>query len=256
MKCAEAQTFVHVYVDGEFAGPKRQSYEQHLLVCAECLRASRLQARFKAAVRGHLGRKPVPEHLEARVRAPLGAEKPIPVRRWPWQIYPRLAPAAAAAIALLVIVVGFRGRTSAVMMQAQTTFAAALPLDIRDSNRTSIADWFRGRVDFSLQPPSLGDLATCQGGRLVNVRDRLAVYLAYQGRNGHRVGMIVFEGQGDDIDGERRRVLGGQDVYFATGRGVSTAAFRGRDGLYYVVTTDTDEDALSGYVNAVFEQRR
>ncbi|HEY0711072.1 MAG TPA: zf-HC2 domain-containing protein, partial [Polyangia bacterium] len=54
MRCAEADAFLHAYVDGELAGVDRDAYEQHLIDCDRCSRCSRLQARFKAAVRGHL----------------------------------------------------------------------------------------------------------------------------------------------------------------------------------------------------------
>ena len=54
----------------------------------------------------------------------------------------------------------------------------------------------------------------------------------------------------------RRRTLGDRDVYFGSGRGASTAAYRDRDGLVHVVTSDVDEDALSHLVEAaLYEQR-
>lgn len=255
MNCSEAGTFIHAYVDGELAGTDRNTYEKHLSDCSECQRSCRLQSRFKAAVRGHLSRRPVPARLDERIRLALDAAPAIR-RHWPWHSFPRLAPAAAAAGLLLVILLGARGRTSRVFAQALRTYNAAMPMDVSGSNCGLIADWFRGRVDFSLQPPSLGKLATCQGGRLVNVHDRLGAYLTYQASTGHRLGMMVFDAEDEPMGGSSRREMYGRDVHFVNQQGASAAAFRDRDGLYYIFTGDLDEDSLSGFLNAVFQQRQ
>ncbi len=254
MNCTEADKLTHAYIDAELAGVDRSAYEQHVLDCKNCFRASRLQARFKAAVRGYLSRRPVPAQFEDRIRASLNQGSPG-ARRWPWQEYPRLVPAMAVAAVLLLVVTVGRARNSPLLEQALRTYHAAMPMDVLDSDCASIGSWFRGRVDFALQPPSLGAQANCQGGRLVTVRDRMGAYLTYQTRTGHRIGVMVVDTDDEPRAGQHR-VLAGHDVYFSNGRGASTAAFQGRDGLTYVLTTsDPDQDTLSNYVNAVFEQR-
>lgn len=256
MKCAEAVTFMHSYVDGELASVDRESYERHMQDCPDCLRAWRLQARFKAAVRGHLFRRSVPAGLEEKILAALPATPPGG-RRWPWQAYPRFMPAAAAAVLLLTIMVTARGRTSAVLDQALRTFHASMPMDVANSDCSLIGSWFRGKLDFTVQPQTMGKLATCQGGRLVNVgRDRLGAYLWYQAPSGHRLGVMVLDADDEPIVAPRHRVLDGRDVYFMGGRGAWSAAYRGRDGLYYVVTADLDEDSLSGFLEAAFHGNR
>ena len=67
MRCGDATAFIHAYVDGELAGVDRDAYEQHLLECDQCSHSCRLQSRFKAAVRGHLNRREVPEGLRQRI---------------------------------------------------------------------------------------------------------------------------------------------------------------------------------------------
>ena len=64
------------------------------------------------------------------------------------------------------------------MQQAMRTFSAAMPMDVVDSSCALVADWFRGKVDFAVQPPPETVGARCEGGRLVNVRDRLAAYFS------------------------------------------------------------------------------
>jgi hypothetical protein len=66
---------------------------------------------------------------------------------------------------------------------------------------------------------------------------------------------MVFDGGDEDLAGPRRRVVSGREVFFERGRGATTAAFRDRDGLYYVVTADVNEDDLTDLVQAAFSER-
>jgi len=42
---------MYAFVDGELSGSDRTAYEAHLVSCDACARATRLQSRFKAALR-------------------------------------------------------------------------------------------------------------------------------------------------------------------------------------------------------------
>jgi anti-sigma factor RsiW len=252
MNCGEADSFLQAYVDGELAGVDRAELERHLVGCERCGRTAKLQARFKAAVRALLPRPPVPLSLRVRVKELLGAQEIAP-RRWPWLTYPRLVP-AAAALFLLVAVTGTVQRTrSLVVEQAQRSYQSELPMDIVGSDCGSIASWFRGRVDFPVHAPSLGREGICQGGRLVNVRERPAAYITYRVHDGHRVALLVFDPRDEAIEAPQRRVVNGREIYIGTGPGISTAAYRDR-GLGYVVTSDLDEDSLTRLVTASFNR--
>jgi len=251
MECAEADAFLHAYVDGELAGVDRTGYEQHLLACDQCSRSCRLQARFKAAVRGHLARRPTPEGLRRKIEGAI-ASAPPPPRRWRWQLYPRLVPAVLATSALAAIVMTSRDKPSAVLQQALRQFNAPMPMDVVGSSCASIAEWFRGKVDFTVRPPPESVGARCEGGRLLMVRDRLAAYLTLQALNGHKLGVIVFDGEDEELEAPLRRVVNGLDLRVLTGRGASSAGFRSWDGLNYVVTGDLDADSLTNWLTATF----
>jgi anti-sigma factor RsiW len=256
MRCGEADAFTHAYVDGELAGKERESYEQHLLECDACSRTCRLQARFKAAVRGHMPRLPVPVAFRMRLEQAIAASPAIR-RRFVWDQYPRLAPAAAAAT-ILVVILGAAARTRhppVVVEQALRSYHTAMPMDVVGSNCNSVVNWFRGKLDFAVPEPPRR-LGTCQGARLVNVRDRFGAYFLYQGPQGHRLTMMVFDGGDEDLDGPRRRMMSGREVYFEQGRGATSAAFRDRDGLYYVLTADVDEDVLGSMIQAALSERQ
>ncbi len=73
MKCAEAAAAVQAYVDGELTGVDREQIQRHIGACEACARTSLLQGRFKAAVRAHLPRPPVPGDFRRRLYASLEA---------------------------------------------------------------------------------------------------------------------------------------------------------------------------------------
>ena len=250
MTCADLTASFQAYVDRELAGVDREVVERHLVGCPTCARQVHLEGRFKAAVRAHLPRPEVPLALKLRVQEAL-SEKEIAPRRWPWLSYPRLVPAAAAFLLIVGITSTVRQTQSAVLEQSQRSYHAEMPMDITGSDCGSIASWFRGRVDFPVHAPVLGNGATCQGGRLVNVGERPAAYLLYRERNGHRVTLLVFDPRDETLSGPERRVVNGREIYVESGPGISTAAYRDR-GLGYVLTADLDEDALTRMVTTSF----
>jgi anti-sigma factor RsiW len=249
MNCSEADAIMYAFVDGELSGPDRTSYEAHLVCCDVCARATRLQGRFKAALRGHLPRPEVPEGLRQRLHLAIEAE---PRRRqWPWRAYPRAFTfSMAVAAAAVLLVANPRRSPSPVLEQAMSTFHHDLPLDVLSQSCSAVSDWFRGKLDFAL--PAGADRAHCQGGRLVNVREHFGAYVVYQGPDGHRLGLMVFPDSDDFPYGPRRKSLAGRDVYVGNSRGVSTAAYHGQDGLTYVFTADLDEDSLAHWVETVY----
>jgi anti-sigma factor RsiW len=123
-------------------------------------------------------------------------------------------------------------------------------MDITGTDCQSIASWFRGRVDFPVPAPALAD-GHCQGGRLVNVRERPAAYIVTRAHDGHRVAFLVFDPRDESIEAPDRRLVAGREIYLGTAPGISTAAYHDR-GLGYVVTADLDEDALTRLVQASF----
>jgi anti-sigma factor (TIGR02949 family) len=254
--CAESETVLAAYVDGELTSVDREAFEAHLRACAECTQSARLQARFKAAIRGHLPRPALPVGLRSRIEAALAAA-PSPRRRWLWQAHPRaftVGVAAAAAVLLLVVNTQKTAR-SPMLEQALSTFHHDLPLDVLSESCAKVSDWFRGKVDFSLQPGAGPTGTRCQGGRLVNVRDRLGAYVVYQAPGGHRLGVTVAPSDDEPLAGTHQRVLHGRRAFLDTHRGVATVTFREPGGLDYVFTADLDEDALANWVESVYLSR-
>jgi anti-sigma factor RsiW len=180
------------------------------------------------------------------------AAQPEAPPRWPGLTWSRALPALAAIGVVVAIAGTVRSRHSIVMDQARRTYQAELPLDVAGPDCSLVSSWFRGRVDFPVQPPRLPAQITCQGGRLVNVEDRPAAYLVYQDPKGHRVSVLVFDAESSPIEAPHRRVVEGREVFYRGGPGISTAAYHDR-GLGYVMTADVDEDSLTRLVSASFQ---
>jgi anti-sigma factor RsiW len=251
--CADSKTFSQSYVDGELAGPEREAWERHMESCPGCRGGTNFEARFKAAIRGHLPRRRLTGELEHRIRGAI-AQEPRTGRWVAWLTLPRLVPASVAAMGVLAVVLGaLRGHQSFVLDQARRSYQAELPLDVMGPDCSSVTSWFRGRVDFPVQAPRMPNHVKCQGGRLVNVADRPAAYLVYQEPTGHRVAVLVFDAESSPIDAPYRRVVEGHEVFYRNGPGISTAAFQTR-GLGYVLTSDLDEDSLTQLVRDNFRQ--
>jgi anti-sigma factor (TIGR02949 family) len=253
MNCGEATATVQAYVDGELDGVDRESIERHLVSCPTCSRRVSVQTRFRAAVRVHLHRPEVPFSLRRRVEEALGSQ-PIAPRRWPtWMSLPRIVPAAAAVFLIVAITGTVRRSHSMVRELAEGTFSklSNMPMEVTGPDCGLIASWFRGKLEFPVHAPALGNGATCQGGRLINVGERSAALLVYSVSDGHRVAFLVFDPRDQPIESRERRVLNGREVYLGSGPGISTAAYRDR-GLGYVVTTDSDEDTLTRFLTTSF----
>jgi anti-sigma factor RsiW len=254
MRCAEADAFLHAYVDGELTGVDHDAYEQHLVECDRCSHCSRLQARFKAAVRGHLPRPEVPPGLQRRIEGAIAAAPPPP-GRWRWQLYPKLVPAVLAASALAVIVFTTKGTPSLAVSTALRAFNVALPMDFVGPSCAQISEMFRGKVDFSVRPPSESVGARCEGGRLMAFGDRLAAYMVLRAPSGHRLAVMVWAGDDDEeaaSDAPVLRLDNGIAARTARARGAQSLTFRYSDGLYYTVTSDLDEQTLANFTTVAF----
>lgn len=248
--CGDADSFCQPYVDGELASPDREAWERHIGQCEACRKGTRWEARFKAAVRGHLPRRRVPVDLEQRLRAIL-VQQPSSSFWSGWLSLPRVIPAVAVVGALVIVAASLRGPRSFVLDQARRSYQAELPLDVTGPDCASVTSWFRGRVDFPVHAPRMPNQIKCQGGRLVNVEDRPAAYLVYEDPTGHRVSVLVFDPEWSPIDAPSRRMVNGHEVFYRNGPGISTAALQDR-GLGYVMTSDLDEASLTRLVSASF----
>src|SRR6267154_209698 len=101
LPCREIESFLPAYVDGEFDAVERAEVELHLLDCAACQHAVRIQAAMKDAVK-RAAPALAPIELRQSVRLALRDEEP-PRSRWDGVLRnPRSVGLLAAAVGAAV----------------------------------------------------------------------------------------------------------------------------------------------------------
>jgi anti-sigma factor (TIGR02949 family) len=105
--CADIETLVHAYLDGELATHDLEELEQHMALCGACKAKVDEELQFRAELRRKLVPPGAPDLLRARVGALLDAEdraaQAAQRRRGAAWILPGAASVAAAAALVLVV---------------------------------------------------------------------------------------------------------------------------------------------------------
>jgi anti-sigma factor (TIGR02949 family) len=252
MQCGEIDRFIQAYVDGEFADEDRAEFERHLAECERCRDVARAQARFKASLRAHLRRPPLPEGLRERIRKQLAA---APLPQSPWRRFVYRSALAAAAVPLLFLLLFFgrpSGTARAVVEESIHRHQRDLPLEVVGPDGQHVSSWFRGKLDFPVQPPPLRQAgADLLGGRVSHVSDRQAAYLIYNA-HGQKVSVLIFEPGDIPVEAPRVRRIGNRSIYFDHRRGYNVALWRdGRMG--YAFASDLPEHEMVRLVSAAVE---
>jgi hypothetical protein len=108
---------------------------------------------------------------------------------------------------------------------------------------TQVATWFRGKVEFPVQPIEFsGPGVQLVGGRISNVRDREAAAFFYDVR-GRRVTVMVFQPQTPMQGFVRHTRVRGRGLYYGYGNGRPVTVVE-HHGLTYAIAGDLDERAL------------
>jgi mycothiol system anti-sigma-R factor len=243
--CDELESFLYVYLDGEFEPGEKVEFEQHLAQCPPCAQKVHLESAFRENVHqrakehasGPSAR--APEALKRSIRARLRHEQQrAALRSW------MRAGAAAAVIATaggayVVIRPGSRGIW---VEAAALRHAKSLPFEIQRDAPEHLEAWFEGKLEHSVRVPTFPN-TTLAGARLSNVKDKQAAYIAYDAvgadRAGpRRIGLFVFQ----DADREvRAEPL--PSVELDSSHGYNVAIWRDREIVYELVS-DLDESDI------------
>jgi len=190
--CAETNTRLPVYFDGELDALAAAELEQHLAGCAECRAGLEELRDLRAALRRELKFRPTPPELKTRISAALdresadayradayGADAPGPRARaarpfWAGAFAGVAAAALAASLALFFIVpAGVDPLLDDLVNAHVRSLMPAHLIDVESTDRHTVKPWFAGHVDVS---PVVADFAD-QGYKLIGGR---ADYFAHQ----------------------------------------------------------------------------
>ncbi len=262
--CDDLSAFVDAYIDDEFDERDRAEFEAHLAYCDSCRREVDEQIaftqHFKKVMRA--SEPTTPEHLKHNILSMLEQQvsesqaKQEQARRK--QLVNRAGMAAAPIAATLALALMLPAFTVAPASSAPAPIAAQavdwhhgdFPLEIQDSNPQAVTQWFEDKVSFPVRLPQLAGMdATLVGGRLAQIQDRRAALVLYELEDGSRMSVMMFDGQGLEVPGDRIKKLGNHDVALLRAKGYEVAVMQER-GLTYSLTSDLNEDDFVSLMKA------
>ncbi len=233
MTCAETQTLIHGYVDGELDLTKCLEIEQHLEACPACaiprdvFRHSGPRSRTAPLVFQHL------RVWRSEYNRPCAGQ--AHAARTPGMSRRRLL-AVAASLALVTAVgwglLRLLSTDSADVFLTQELVAShvrsqMLPshrFDVASSDAHTVKPWFEGKLDFS---PPVKDLAgqgfPLIGGRLDYLRDRAVAALVYQRRR-HTINLFIWPSSSGDAAAPKKATRQGFHIREWTSSGMTFCA--------------------------------
>ena len=225
---------------------------EHVARCAGCKEFFAAEERIAALLEEHTQREKVTASFRERVLSEVAGERRrhSGASRLQRLMRRRSLIVAAACLLLIAAAVGFwlvrwRARTtpeplaSVLIDDHAHTFPSEA--QITSSNSEEVRSWFEGRVGFSFRLPALRDPALT-GGRLCNLRGRLAALVYYQ-QPQSRVSLFVFEATGVELPEERLIVLDGKRCLVDTKKGYNVVLWKDR-GLVYGLVSDARSNEL------------
>ncbi|HMA33788.1 MAG TPA: zf-HC2 domain-containing protein, partial [Chloroflexia bacterium] len=176
MSCAETQTLIHGYLDGEVDLVHALEIEQHLQDCAACTQVYRNQQALQAAIRGSALYFPAPPDLASRIQTAVRQAGPAPAPRsrvLPWRLLSFVAVAAVLVLALggllrsLTLPAAADPLAQEVVASHVRSLMAGHLADVASTDQHTVKPWFDGKIDFA---PPVTDFAAqgfpLTGGRL------------------------------------------------------------------------------------------
>ncbi len=213
MPCAEAESRLHAYFDGELDALDAAAFEGHLETCADCRAALEDLEAMRAALRVELPYERAPAALAARIGESLDREAPAralrrgrPARAWFAPSFGRgvLTGAGggllAAAVAFFLIAPSVMSPRAALLDDLVNAHVRSLLpahlVDVESTDRHTVKPWFAGHVDVS---PAVYDF-TAQGYHLLGGRadyfeHQRAAALVYQ-HGAHVINVFSWAGEG------------------------------------------------------------
>lgn len=279
MTCEEFIPFIDAYVDQEFDERELVEMELHLSSCAgckehvdysvqlkravkECLESERAPAGLKEAIFSDIEARSADLEEEAallaapRFAAVAAPQLPAPAQKAPVIVrYGRVVVPLAAAVAVMIALPSFtvapaKSGQLPIVEQTVDWHVGNYPIEVTGPDAGRVAQWFRNKVDFPVRLPHFAPdrQVNLLGGRIAHVQDRRAAYLLYE-VDGTRLSVLVFNGEGLTIPGDKIRTVGGRDLALLNNKGYEVALLQD-SGVTYTITSELAEPEFVSLVSS------
>ncbi len=207
MLCKQARARLFEYLDGELPDEERALLEDHFAGCWGCQRLVDLERSFADEYIAPLRPDPVPERLRARVLQMLDTVPVAPAWRWGRHLV------AGGALFVAGLLAGFGVQTgltsdgvqlwrldrsplvhlaAASVEQHRKLALGTLPLDISEVTPRAAEEWFKARLNFNVNLPTLTrDDLNLVGGRIANLGDLEVAALHFK-MDGRDISLFVI----------------------------------------------------------------
>lgn len=229
MNCSMFRRHVDVFVDGELDPAALVDFERHASQCAPCQEESELvrvqKSRVREALRGTRSSEDFRLRMAEMVRdlpATPSADMRAAAHRAHLSTRSSVMIGLAAAAAIAMGVWSQRGMGAGGNVdEASSGFpifadvvrlhsTTDLPSDV--SQNDAIPSFFRGKVDFPVQPAEFaGGQAKLVGARLWQIQNRRAAALFYD-VHGKRVTVVMFASPPSQYEGAERMLVRGREL--------------------------------------------
>jgi anti-sigma factor RsiW len=253
IQCADTDTLVQTYLDGELAENDASILQSHLAECAPCARAATDEARTHAFLREKLAPPPMPTHMRDRVMEALERDdwqsRRQRASRWSWILPAAASLAAAAALVLFIVSNNQPENDRAVAEDAVRQHTRPLPIEVAGN---SVPVFVREHLSPVAHVPRFSSTATnLRGARLSHLGDRDAALVFYETRLGSRlydVSALIFDARDMHVCSGRAFDIGGRDVCVTQIQGFHVATHKGDDGIGYIFISEMDALTMLDFV--------
>lgn len=204
MNCAQIQSYIECYADGELDPVTSVGVEKHLHECATCARTLEELNAFRLLVKSSAPYHRAPDGLANAMRARIGLNSDAAQSRahW-WQWLRPVALVASTAVITWFTALQVQGPSKdealvkeIVASHARSTLTGHLT-NVASSERHVVKPWLSSKLDFS---PPVFDLTAegfpLIGGRLDYVDGRAVSALVYRRRQ-HVINLFIWPADGE-----------------------------------------------------------
>lgn len=251
MECDETRSHLLDRERGRLTPKLAGEVRAHLDRCPACARDAEADAVLTDLLERRLPQHPASLALKRRL-----AERwpsPPPPRRWWKRCGPALGPAAAVAIAVLLVLPLYQQRVTSpsagAMVQESVNdylrlISSQRPLEVEAGGIHQVKPWFEGRLNFAPVIEFEGDQDfPLKGGAVGYFLDRKAAVFVY-GRRLHTISLFVFQAEGLPWPSRGLTPLGKTRAHVTRDRGFNVILWRAGD-LGYALVSDLDARELA-----------